>query len=174
MEKTINKRRCTTRYGCFLLLAFSLLLSEAGMSSAIALEPITVTEMRSLLGEFQKAQASETRSLEHQQKFEIKELKASQKARQREWETKEKEARHRFFAENREGPKRRAYVKDFLERRKALLSGFLEERNRRLREHEVRRKAIKDDQKLKAKQFQEILSRKERPSKDLWPAQSGF
>ena len=122
-----------------------------------------------LLKEFKRAQKSEFLSLEHRQKIEMKELKASQDHRVKEWKNIEKEKRHRYFKENLQGGKRREYMQDFFQRREGFLSLIKDERNQRLKEHEARRKAIREDQQLKAQKFKEYLDRNETPPRELWP-----
>lgn len=124
----------------------------------------------SLLREFLKAQKSELKALEHRQKLELQGLKAAQNARLKEWKQKEREARSKYFAEHTKGPERRAYVKDERERYSSLQALFKDERAQREREHEVRRKAVMDDQVVKLKEFQELITRSEYPPAKLWPA----
>lgn len=165
--------------------ALGLLLSSAWMDSAGASSPspspspsisaspepvkLTGAEVKSLLREFNRALHAELRALEHRQKFELKDLVSSQKARKYEWEAREREARRLFFAENEKGPARRAYIQDFLERRKTLHKMMKEEKRERTRTHEVRRKALREDQYVRSKEFQEFLNRGERPPERLWP-----
>jgi hypothetical protein len=130
---------------------------------------ITADQAKSLLAAFKRAQASELKALDHQQKLEIAELKASQKARQKEWEQKERETRHQYFEANTHGPDRRAYVRDFLQRRKAFLSLLTNERKQRMAENDAHKKSLKQDQDQKEKLFQQQLSWGQRPSEDLWP-----
>ncbi len=136
-------------------------------------EPISLEDGRRLFSQFQKAQKEEMKALIHQQRFELKEMKASQTQRHREWEKREREARHQFFRDHMQGPERRAYVKDFVARRKALLSMMKNERKERVRAHEVRRKAVKDDQAARAKEFIESIKKGQRPPQALWPIQGG-
>jgi hypothetical protein len=126
-------------------------------------------EAKKLLSEFKKAQALEMKALEHRQKIELREMKASQKARLKEWELKEREARRTYFKEHTAGPDRRTYVQDFISRRKSMLSMMADEKKQRSGEHEARRKAIKDDQTAKMKEFQDSLAKMIRPANTLWP-----
>lgn len=135
----------------------------------VAAEPVTREQARLLLKEFQGAQASEAKGLRHRQALEVKELGASLKARMKEWEKKEREARRQFFAQASEGPRRREYMKDFLGRRKAMQAMLNEEKVRRQQEHEVRRKAVQEDQTQKLREFKEVLGHGERPAEGLWP-----
>lgn len=139
-----------------------------------AVAQIAAKEGKALLKQFKKSQRLQYKALEHRQSAEIKELKASQDARYREWRTKEKDERKKFFDLNREGAKRRAYIKDFMERREALLSIFAKERKERVKEQEVRRKAIHEDQVLKQKQFEDSLKQGVRPNDSLWPGPGGY
>lgn len=130
---------------------------------------LPLNEAKVLLKEFQRAQKTEIKALEHQQKFELSELRASQKVRQREWEAQEREARHRFFSVHLQGVDRRAYIKSFLERRQALNQILADERAQRAHDFEVRKKALKDDQQAKMKEFQSLLSQGQKPPTRLWP-----
>jgi hypothetical protein len=123
-----------------------------------------------LLKELQLLQASELKALDHRHKFELKELKASQSVRRKEWETSETEKRKKFIRQGHKGVEIRAYMKDLFERRKTLMSIFDDELAQRAREQDVRRKAIKDDQDSKLKEFKEFLGHGQRPPERLWPA----
>jgi hypothetical protein len=124
---------------------------------------------KKLLPEFQRAQASELKALEHRHKLELKELKASQAARQKDWERQEKEARHRYFAEHTKGPDRRNYIKDFMERGRNFRQLLADERSQRTHEQDARLGSMKSDQAQRLKEFKEALGRNERPAARLWP-----
>lgn len=130
---------------------------------------VTKTEAKTLLREFNRALHAESRALDHRQKFELKDLRASQAARKKEWEARERETRRDFFAKNAKGPERRAYIQDFLERRKTLHKMMAEEKRERVRIHDVRRKALREDQTTRSKEFNAYLNRGERPPERLWP-----
>jgi hypothetical protein len=98
------------------------------------------------------------------------ELKASQSARQTEWENTERAARRKFFDEHQKGAEKRAYMHDLNERRSAFHAILSDEKTQRLRDQEVRRKSVKDDQEMKYKEFKEYLDRGERPPASLFPA----
>jgi hypothetical protein len=132
--------------------------------------PLTPAEGKVVLKEYQRAQYSELKAVEHRQKLELKELKASHGARQKEWDRRETEARHKFFAEHTNGPDRRAYIQDFIERRKSFLQLLNDERTQRTHEQEVRYNSVKSDQNTHLREFQESLMRGERPPARLWPA----
>ena len=141
-------------------------------SPAAVPEKITAADSKLLLKEFQKAQSTELKALEHRHKLELKELKAASSLRQKEWEKREEEARHKFFAEHTRGPDRRGYIKDFMERRKVFQQLLKDEGVNRAHEQDVRLKAMKQDQASRLKEFQTALGRGERPSQSLWPRSS--
>jgi hypothetical protein len=130
---------------------------------------ITSEQAKRLRKEFQKAQGSELKGLEHRYKLEISELKASQSARLKEWESKERATRHEFFRTHLNGPDRRAYIQDFLKRRSALRAILKDEFNSRRREQDVRRQSLIGEQKFKANEFQGFLNKGETPPGSLWP-----
>ncbi len=185
-----GKARLTSRRGCFLdwivcATVPLVLLAAAGAEEPVAgapadvvasapqtaapMQTVTREQARLLLREFQRSQSSESKALRHRQSFEVKELAASLKARMKEWEGREREARRQFFVQTTEGPKRREYMKDFLERRKAMQAMLNEEKVRRQQEHDVRRKAVQEDQAQKTREFKEVLGHGERPAERLWP-----
>lgn len=130
---------------------------------------LTPVEVKQLLREFQKAQASEYRAIDHRQKFELKELDASQTARRKEWERKERDARHLFFANNKKGPERRKYIQDFLERRKIFRQLLIDERAQRIHEQKVKLDGLRQDHETKLKEFKETIQNGARPPAALWP-----
>lgn len=132
-------------------------------------ESITPDVGKSLLAEFQHAQAAELKALDHRNKLELKELKASQSARQKEWEKHEREARHKYFSEHTRGPDRRAYIKDFMERRRSFLQLLTDEAKQRVQEQDVRVTALREDQSERLKEFKASLARNQRPPARLWP-----
>ena len=134
------------------------------------LPPLPPAAAKQMLTEFQRAQNSELKALEHRNKMELKELKAAHAARQKEWEHKEKELRHKFFAEHANGPDRRAYIQDFLGRHKIFLQLLNDERTQHAHEQEVRYNSLREDQVSRLKEFQEMLNRGERPPTRLWPS----
>jgi hypothetical protein len=142
--------------------------SPSAVPSPSPVATVTPDEAKSLLKEFQQAQNTEIKALEHRQKLELKELKAVHAARFKEWNTKEKDARHKFFAENR-GRARRDYIVDFTGRRATFLKMLSEELTSRVNENEVRLKSVKQDQADRLKDFQAALSKGERPEQRLWP-----
>lgn len=130
---------------------------------------LTQSEAKSLLSEFQKAQASELKALDHQNKMELVELQASQNARYKEWKKKEADARHAFFETHKAGAEQRKYVQDFIQRRDALFAILADEKASRAHEQEVRRKSFREEQDLKLREFKEFLGHGERPPARLWP-----
>jgi hypothetical protein len=133
---------------------------------------VTSADAKKMLTEFQRAQNSELKALDHRNKIELKELKAAHSARQREWERREKEARHKFFSEHTNGPDRRAYIKDFMERRKNFLQLLNDERAQRSHDQEVRVSSLRQDHAQRLKEFQEALKNGQRPAPNLWPSSS--
>lgn len=136
---------------------------------SVAPEPLGADEARTLSKEFIRAQRTQLKASEHRQEFELKELSLSHKARIREWDTKEKALRRAFFKEHTRGPERRTYVQDFLARRKAFRAALAEERAAKLKQQEIQRKVLKEDQSAKLKEFDETLKRGQRPPERLWP-----
>lgn len=131
---------------------------------------LKASEAANLLREFQRAQASEIKAVEHRHKLELKELKSTHSIRQKEWERQEKEQRHKFFAEHPRGPDRRGYIKDFMERRRNFQQLLKDETASRANEQGVRVQAMKQDQVSRLKEFQAALAKGERPPQQLWPA----
>ncbi len=130
---------------------------------------LTPANAKTLLKEFQRAQNSELKALEHRHKFELKELKASQSVRLKEWEKKEQEVRHKYFAEHSKGPERRAYIQDFIKRREAFRKMLAEEKIQRTKDQEARYSAIRQDQAARIKDFKKALEDGQNPGQHLWP-----
>ncbi len=130
---------------------------------------LTQAERAMLLSEFKKAQRSELKGIQHRQSVEMTELAASQKARYNEWNEAEKAARRKYFSENTKGADRRAYVQDFSKRRDDFLKLMAQEKTARAAENTARVEALKLDHAGKLKEFQEFLSKGERPPSHLWP-----
>ena len=122
-----------------------------------------------LIKEFQKAQKSEIKALEHRYEFELKELKASQSTRMKEWKDREEKARHLFFEQHGNGPERRLYIQDFMRRRDELNQANKEEIARRLKEQSERVEAVRSDQLLKLTGFKSTIEKGFQPSANLWP-----
>jgi hypothetical protein len=133
------------------------------------LPPLTAGAAKQMLSEFQRAQSSEMKALDHRNKMELKELKAAHAARQKEWERKEKDARHKFFNEHPDGPVRRDYIHDFIARHSDLLQILSDEKTQRIHELEIRYNSVRDDQVTRLKEFQDSLKRGVRPPANLWP-----
>ena len=127
------------------------------------------TEMKQISGDFARAQKTELLAIEHQQSFEKSELTTAQRVYFKEWEKKEQDKRHEFFAAHPNGSDRRDYMKEFFTRRNELLKTQADERTHRLHEQDVHRTSLKEDQVVKAKEFEDYLSRGELPPKHLWP-----
>jgi hypothetical protein len=130
---------------------------------------VTPSEAKTLLRQYNKAQDNEMAALKHRHKSEMKELRAAHKAQLNEWEAKERQARHKYFADHKSGPDRRAYVQDYLHRREVLLKIQSDDEDRRTQEQSVRLDSLKNDQAQRLKEFQDFLSRGDRPPAQLWP-----
>jgi hypothetical protein len=146
--------------------------TSAPAAQGAAPEKISPEVAKGMLAEFQRAQLSELKALDHRNKLENREFSAAQATRQKEWERHEQVARHRFFAEHTRGPDRRAYIRDFLERRSAFMQSLAEERAQRSRDQASRASSLRKEQMDRLKQFREALGRGERPSLKLWPGSS--
>jgi hypothetical protein len=136
---------------------------------AVAGAPQAPFNKAALQREFERAQAKAMSSLLSKQKRETDAMKVAQKARRKEWIEKEKTARHAFLAEKHKGPEIRVYMRDYQSRLKELDRSLAEERALRLKENEARFDEEKRTQASRRKDFQDALSRGERPSQDLWP-----
>ncbi len=129
-----------------------------------------VVNRNALLREFLKAQNTELKAVDHQQKFEMKELKASQDAREKDWNKAEKEARHQFFESHPKGSERREYVQAFIRRRDELHKRYNDERNQKKKEQEAKVAALRKEQSERLKVFKESLEKGASPRPDLWPS----
>jgi hypothetical protein len=108
-------------------------------------------------------------ALKHRQKAELSEMKAAHKAQLNEWESKEREARHKYFAAHKSGPDRRNYIQDYERRREILLKIQSDDEDKRSHDQSVRLDALKSEQAERLKEFQDYLSRGERPPANFWP-----
>ena len=136
----------------------------AAMTSAI-----TPAKAKIMQQEFEKAQYSELKALEHRLRLELQEYKTAQNAQRKQLDEKEKQSRHQFFKDNPKGADRREYVKQFLERRKGYIASQQEDVKKRQGEHELRVAEFKKQQKEKLDQFSAELKKGERPPDTLWP-----
>lgn len=138
--------------------------------AAVATAPdLDEKEIKTLLREFRKAQATEARALRHRQSMEIREIKSAHATKRREWEKREREARRKFFSENLRGTDRRAYIKDLFARRKAFMTSLDQEMKNKTAAQETKRNDVRDDQRSKMKEFEALVARKKRPPESLWP-----
>ncbi len=153
------------------LFVLFLALFQPSLLSAVETQPVgmTVVEMKKLHFEFMKAQKSEVKAVEHQQKMQMDELKASQRAQLREWEEKEKTALKDFTAKKPKGPEMRSYIQNRKERRNALLKLQQDEMDKKRQDHTNQINRIRYDHSVKLKTFMDHLSRKEKPPENLWP-----
>lgn len=131
--------------------------------------PARAWDARGLLKEFQRAQYSELKALEHRQKLELAEQKSSQKARLKAWEKSEEVDRHKYFADHRQGEDQRAYVHDFIRRRETLLKDLADQRTKLIADQAAVFKALKDSQASKLSDFKSQLAKGQKPDEGLWP-----
>ncbi len=144
--------------------------SPSSLGSRLSVEPITAAvKEKTLLREFQKAQTSEVKAIEHRHKFELKELKASQALRLKDWEKKEQDARHQYFAVHNQGPERRAYIQDFIKRREAFRKSLTEEKSHHTQVQDARLTNVRQEQQKKFKEFKMALDQGKDPETHLWP-----
>lgn len=131
--------------------------------------PLTDKERKELRREFDRAQATQLKALDHRHKAELRELDAAQKARFSEWQEKEREARRAYFKEHEKGPERREYIRGLQARRLEFVGELKAEREKRKAEQNERRSALVVQQKQNRAAFQEALAKGERPPANLWP-----
>lgn len=150
--------------------SFSILSSATPGSVVIGSGALTQDEAKNLYIKFIDAQKAELRALQHKQASDRRELDAAQASRRKAWLKNEQETRHQFFAQHPKGSDRRTYVKDYLERLKALDRSLKDEHNQRLHTQDQEVQALKQDQVIKLREFQDALKRGDRPADRLWPA----
>jgi hypothetical protein len=130
---------------------------------------VSPDQARNLFSDFARAQKKEVLDLDKKNQAERRDLESNQNARRKVWENQERDARHKFFDEHPLGPDRRAYVKDFISRRNVFLKLLADERTQRIHDQDVTMNALKQDQVVKLREFQEFINRGDRPPQRLWP-----
>lgn len=154
-------------WGCSLLTG--VLLSQlGGAQNAPKAAALSAREGQKLLYQFRKSQAEERRNLVTLQRKQFKEFKLAQDLRFKEWNQRENAARREYFS-GHAGPEKREYMRDLKARRHTFERLLKDEKATRLRENEVRLKAVEEDQKMRLQRFRDFISRGEEPPRELWP-----
>lgn len=164
--------------------AFALLLllsnpSDAGPSDPGAISSATPSPTSELSEKLDRKAArsirrtfidildQESDKLRAEQKRARREGDAGRKAQRKEWDARETTARRKFFNENAHGSERRGYVHDLNDRRKVFYDQLKDEERQQKAEHEARRKALKEAQKVRLESLEGYLKRFERPPSRL-------
>ena len=130
---------------------------------------ITALEGAKLLQEFQKAQMTEVKAIEHRNRVELQEFRILQKGRLKDWEKEHTEERRKFFRDHSKGADKRQFVQDVMSKRDAFVQVQKTEYDVRTRELEGKVANLKKDQETKLKEFRDSIDKNERPSTKLWP-----
>ena len=130
---------------------------------------ISIVEGVKLVQEFQKAQSTEVKALEHRNRIELKEYQGSQKNRFKDWQRSEGEERRKFFRDHQHGPQRRQYVQEFIAKRDMMVQTLKQEQERRATELEAKLAVLKKDQEGRLREFRDTIDKGERPAIRLWP-----
>lgn len=134
--------------------------------------PITAADARKLFQRFQTALKLELRTRETEDAQEYRAFKTKQAQELRRWKESENDARKRFFEANLASPDRRAYMHGRGDRYKDYLAAQAQSRADLLKLQEERMRGLKSQQLVRAREFQEFLTRNEKPPAWLWGGQS--
>ncbi|MCC7440498.1 MAG: hypothetical protein IT285_02630 [Bdellovibrionales bacterium] len=132
-------------------------------------EPVSPEQAKSLLAEFQRAQASARAALGHRQKLELSELASAQQARRQEWEQQARLEKQAFFDREKAPDARKLHVDQMQAKRQALLKTLEDERVNREKEFQAQTQAFKETQARDAQEFQKHLKAGHQPPFELWP-----
>jgi hypothetical protein len=136
--------------------------------------PLSDGQKKHLRVEFNQALQTELKALNHQMNSEWKALKDSQRSREREWKVREKSSRRDFFKTTTSGAEKTKWMEDRKSRYQAFKKDLLEELRRVKAEQSGRRATLLEDQKGRAKLFEEALQQGLSPPVGLWhPTRSG-
>lgn len=138
--------------------------------TAAATYPLTEKDKKTLLSEYNRAQANEEKALRHLQRSQMKELTAAQSQRVRTWHEEQKNARRDFFDKHLSGPERREYVQGYIQRKKDFDQSVKVEYDTARKSWAEKVEQLKTRQKEQRKKFKASLDQGKRPDATLWPS----
>ncbi len=144
-------------------------VAPVASATPLALAPITPDEKKKLPLEFKRAQSSEERAFDHQERASIKELHAAQSAALKSWRSEERKTRRKYFDEHSSGPERRQFVQGYLSRKKAFDQAQKDDLASAKRNWKSKREELKQTQKERDTQFKAAIEQNLRPAANLWP-----
>lgn len=130
--------------------------------------PITAADARKLFTDFQTALRKELKAQERVNADEYKAFKVNQARELKRWKEEENRARKQFFSTHSSSAERRVYMHDRNRRYDEYVKAQAQARTDYQKLQEEKMRGFKSQQMVRVREFQDFLTRNEKPPAWLW------